>query len=87
LDTLPWRLFIVEHTWHVRYSPKADIASCTVYARIRGKADALITLPMPAFGRLERRLERVIDFAGRAAFHVRNAAGLEFADLILEFVR
>jgi CrcB-like protein, Camphor Resistance (CrcB) len=57
------------------------------YARIRGKADALITLPMPAFGRLERRLERVIDFAGRAAFHVRNGAGLEFADLILEFVR
>jgi len=33
------------------------------------------------------QLERVIDFAGMAAFHVRNAARLGFADLILEFVR
>jgi len=72
VDTWPWRLFIVEHTRLVRYWPKADIASSTVYARIRGKGDALITLPMPAFGRLERRLERVSDFADKAAFHVRK---------------
>ena len=51
-----------------------------------GKADTLISCPLLT-GLSGAQLERVIDFAGMAAFHVRNAARLGFADLILEFIR
>ena len=71
MDTLPWRLFIVEHTRLV-IGPKRTSLVAPYMPAFGGKADALMTLPMPAFDRLERRLERVSDFAGRAAFHVRK---------------
>ena len=55
---------------------------------LSGAADELITLPCPLLTGLSAdQLERVIDFAGMAAFHVRNAARLGLADLILEFIR
>jgi hypothetical protein len=55
---------------------------------LSGQRTSSLHFPCPLLTGLSAdQLERVIDFAGMAAFHVRNAARREFADLILEFVR